>query len=280
MSESFLPCKIVDRQWAEKLLDGEVFMRALSEFGCWEASSDIKDQNRKDIMEGAVASYVNPNDVDCLKGLDPSFKNIIGNVTLIDQGDLQFFKVFCLYCLEFEHNRPVLPDSRVEEFGDTAVIFRDFNSFLLRLFKAIESQYLEHVELLDRINYYDINTNRRLNPLFEKTTKYAFQKELRFAFCPAEKNKFYIGPDPDNAYRIIWNKDRVTVNIGDIRDIAYSVPIGKFLDGTGIVMIAKNYFPLSGNLRVPYDYLVSKTREEMKKYKPNMVIPMVTIFGK
>ena len=71
MSETFLPCKIVDRQWAEKLLDGEVFMRALSEFGCWEASSDIKDQNRKDIMEGAVASYVNPNDVDCLKGLDP-----------------------------------------------------------------------------------------------------------------------------------------------------------------------------------------------------------------
>jgi hypothetical protein len=31
----FLPVKIYDRQWAEKLLDGSVFMRSLFEYGSW-----------------------------------------------------------------------------------------------------------------------------------------------------------------------------------------------------------------------------------------------------
>ena len=188
MQNQFLPCKIVDRQWAEKLLDGEVFMRPLFEFGVWEKTNEINDPNRKDIMEGAVASFPNPDTVPFLKNLDPAFKSAIKNVTLIDMGDLQFFKVFCLYCLEFKENKPILPDARVKDFGDTVVVFRDFNSFLLRFFQTILSRYEEHVVLLDRINYYGINENRNLNPLFEKTKRYAYQNELRLAFCLSEKN--------------------------------------------------------------------------------------------
>ena len=114
MLPHFLPCKIVDQQWAEKLLDGEVFMRPLYEFGFWEKTNEINDPNRKDIMEGAVASLTNPDMVPALKNLDPAFKSAIKNVTLIDIGDLQFFKVFCLYCLEFKDNEPVLPDARLK----------------------------------------------------------------------------------------------------------------------------------------------------------------------
>lgn len=34
--KKFIPVKVTDREWAEKLLDGEVFMRPLYEFGCME----------------------------------------------------------------------------------------------------------------------------------------------------------------------------------------------------------------------------------------------------
>ena len=33
--KKFIPVKVTDREWAEKLLDGEVFMRPLYEFGAW-----------------------------------------------------------------------------------------------------------------------------------------------------------------------------------------------------------------------------------------------------
>lgn len=279
MQKQFLPCKIVDRQWAEKLLDGEVFMRPLYEFGVWEKTNEINDPHRKDIMEGAVASFTNPDTVPFLKNLDPAFKSAIKNVTLIDMGDLQFFKVFCLYCLEFKENKPILPDARVKDFGDTVVVFRDFNSFLLRFFQTILSRYEEHVVLLDRINYYGINENRNLNPLFEKTKKYAYQNELRLAFCLSEKNKFYVPTKPEDNYRLIWNKERMIINVGDIRDIAYAIPTSKFLDGSGILRVNQNLYPFTGNPEAPYDNWVINTRKEMAHYRPTLVTPMITITG-
>ena len=279
MQNQFLPCKIVDRQWAEKLLDGEVFMRPLFEFGVWEKTNEINDPNRKDIMEGAVASFTNPDTVPFLKNLDPAFKSAIKNVTLIDMGDLQFFKVFCLYCLEFKENKPILPDARIKDFGDMVVVFRDFNSFLLRFFQTILSRYEEHVVLLDRINYYGINENRNLNPLFEKTKRYAYQNELRLAFCLSEKNKFYVSSKPEENYRLIWDKERMIINVGDIRDIAYAIPTSKFLDGSGILRVNQNLYPFTGNPEAPYDNWVINTRKEMAHYHPTLVTPMITITG-
>lgn len=215
-------------------------MRPLSEFGSWELSSDITDRGRKDIMEGAVATYSNPDDLVFMRRFDPAFKKYIGNVTLIDQSDLQYFKVFCMYCLEVENDKPVLPDIKLEGFGDTVVVFRDFNSFLLRFFKAIEARFEEHVDLLNIINYYGFEENRRLNPLFEKTSGYSYQKELRLAICQSERNKFYRGHE--DAYTLIPDKERITLNVGDIRDIAYATPFKSFLGCSGIVGV--HYSPV------------------------------------
>lgn len=68
--QSFIPVKITDRIWAERLLSGEMFMRSLSEFGIWDKESPVKDDNRKDIFEGAVSTYGSPECSPFLKGVD------------------------------------------------------------------------------------------------------------------------------------------------------------------------------------------------------------------
>ena len=46
----FLPVKVTDRQWAEVLLDGSVYMRSLFDFGAWnttaKASGNAEKRNR------------------------------------------------------------------------------------------------------------------------------------------------------------------------------------------------------------------------------------------
>jgi hypothetical protein len=49
----FLPVKIIDKQWADKLIGGSVFMLSLYEFGVWNLDAKIKgcakemDTNKK-----------------------------------------------------------------------------------------------------------------------------------------------------------------------------------------------------------------------------------------
>lgn len=53
--KKFIPVKVTDREWAEKLLDGEVFMRPLYEFGAWNLKKEDKQLNnsfRGDLCEG------------------------------------------------------------------------------------------------------------------------------------------------------------------------------------------------------------------------------------
>lgn len=255
----FIPCKILDRQWAEKLLDGEVFMRPLAQFGSWDTNSAITDSTRKDYTEGAVACYSNADQAPFLSGFDSAFKAVISRALLIDDSELQYFKLFCMYCMEVgEDNNLLQPDPRIRGFGDTVIAFRDFNSFLVRWGRALESKYEDWVDLLDRINYYSVNTNRMLVPLFEKSDEYRYQKELRLAFCRSVKF-------PEGSYRIALEKEAVTVNIGDIRDIAYAVPMDDFLSGRGIA--GRHYFPETGNLNMPYDFMVNHTKEQMKTVK-------------
>lgn len=254
----FLPCKILDSKWAEKLLNGEVFMRPLFEFGSWNTDSDITDANRRDNMEGVIAYYANASEAPFLQGFDPAFKAVISRTAVIDDSELPYFKLFCMYCMEVgEDNNPILPDPRVRGFGDTAIVFRDFNTFLTRWGRALEARYQDWVDLLDRINYYSPSTNRTLVPLFEKSEEYSYQKELRLAFCRSAKF--------DDYYRIALEKEPVIVNVGDIRDIAYAVPIDKFLDASGVV--GRHYFPETGDLNVPYDFMVNHTREQMKTFR-------------
>lgn len=52
--------KFVDKKWADKLMDGEVFMRAIACFGdISRRSSDSQNKFRGDVLEGINYSFGN-----------------------------------------------------------------------------------------------------------------------------------------------------------------------------------------------------------------------------
>lgn len=148
--QRFIPVKITDRQWAEKLLDGDVFMRPLSEFGSWGKVEKHRDKQlnnnfRGDIREGTSAVFSAVQDCGYLDNVDPELRKVIKQINVIED-EVQFFRIFSLYCMEYdiEHDFFFTPDPRIRSFGDTAVIIKDAPEFIERMGKALFERY-EHL---------------------------------------------------------------------------------------------------------------------------------------
>lgn len=66
----FIPVKITDKQWADRLIQGEVYMRALHEFGLWgnvdEKDPVLKNDFRGDPYSGITATFKTPDDIATL----------------------------------------------------------------------------------------------------------------------------------------------------------------------------------------------------------------------
>ena len=191
--KKFIPVKVTDREWAEKLLDGEVFMRPLYEIGGWNLenrTSQLNNSFRGDVSEGTTAVFADVEDCPLAKDLKSAFGDLIKRVSYIDDTDIKYFKIFSLYCMEYDpiHNFFVRPDSRMRKFGDTAVIITDYNEFIDRYAKALFKRYDPIVSMIDRVSFYDFKKTKRINPLFGKHQKFEYQNELRMAFCELEKN--------------------------------------------------------------------------------------------
>ena len=283
IEKKFIPVKVTDREWAEKLLDGEVFMRPLYEFGGWNLknrTSQLNNSFRGDISEGTTAVFADVEDCPLAKDLKSAFGDLIKRVSYIDDTDIKYFKIFSLYCMEYDpiHNFFVRPDSRMRKFGDTAVIITDYNEFIDRYAKALFKRYDPVVSMIDRVSFYDFKNTKRIHPLFGKHQKFEYQNELRMAFCELEKNEFAMGPDADSALKIVEDASPVKLQLGSIRDIAYAVPIDNFLK-----LLIPRYIPLHFPMRelyqVPsnYDVIVAETRKAMKDYKSIFIKPMITI---
>ena len=283
IEKKFIPVKVTDREWAEKLLDGEVFMRPLYEFGGWNLenrTAQINNSFRGDVAEGTTAVFADIEDCPLAKDLKSTFGDLIKRVSYIDDTDIKYFKIFSLYCMEYDpiHNFFVRPDSRMRKCGDTAVIITDYNEFIDRYAKALFKRYDPVVSMIDRVSFYDFKKTKRINPLFGKHQKFEYQNELRMAFCELEKNEFAMGPDADSALKIVEDASPVKLQLGSIRDIAYAVPIDNFLK-----LLIPRYIPLHFPMRelyqIPsnYDIIVSETRKIMKNYKSIFVKPMITI---
>ena len=173
--------------------------------------------------------------------------------------------------MEFDpdNGKPVPPDSRVSGFGDSAIVIRDFNEFLIRFGRAIINMFEYSIEFADRINYFELYDNRQLIPLFEKVSSFSYQKELRLALAQTVK--------VDDSYRVLFVSDNIKLNIGDIRDIAYLIPIDDFLDLSGIY----GHFvcPSNNDREHPslFDKMVNDTRVQMMNYKVTYTRPLITI---
>lgn len=146
----FVPVKVTANQYADKLLDGEVYLRPVNEFGIWareenRGNATLDNNYRGDLREGAVSIAKDAASCERLQEMDPEFKKYAQDITFIDDYEAKYFKIYSLYCLDYDpfNDFFMKPDERIKQFGDTAVVIRDINEFLRRICVACIRQY-EH----------------------------------------------------------------------------------------------------------------------------------------
>ncbi len=165
--------KFIDKKWADKLMDGEVFMRAIACFGdISRRSADSQNEFRGDVLEGINYSFGN-------------------QVCLIDVLTYRE-KIYCLYALEFdeETGRFIKPDNRILDFGDTAVIIHNTGEFLHRICYAMLDRFgNDFWTSFQRVEYdVDFSVEQPYDE-FCKAISYAYQNEFRIVLDLA-KGKF------------------------------------------------------------------------------------------
>ncbi len=81
---------------------------------------------------------------------------VVKSVSLIDESDIQYFKVFCLYCMDYapEINFFEKPDPRMAELGDAAVIIQNYNEFIERYGRALFAKYPYVTSMIDRVPFF------------------------------------------------------------------------------------------------------------------------------
>lgn len=212
--------KFIDKKWADKLMDGEVFMRAIACFGdISRRASDSQNEFRGDVLEG----------------INYSFGNQVGLVDVLTYRE----KIYCLYALEFDEEAGgfIKPDNRILEFGDTAVIIYNTGEFLHRICNAMLERFGNNFwTSFQRVEYdVDFSVEQPYDE-FCKAFSYAYQNEFRIVldlangkFNPEQLSdvtdfarltfpgKIEEDTNPDSL------SDSLTLNIGNIRDISISI---------------------------------------------------------
>lgn len=252
MENPYFLVKVVDKQWAEKFMDGEVFMRAISCFGdLSRRSKDSQNQFRGDVLEGFSYSFKNHHNPfahieDTSGNISEIAPNQVGLIDVLKYRE----KIFCLYALEYDIQKSqfIVPDERISEFGDTAVIVYRPQAFLYRVCQEMLGRFgNDFWTSFMRVDYdVDFSTERPYDE-FSKAPSYSWQKEFRIALDLAQ-GKF----DPDTISNITdfarltfpgkieedtnpdSLADSITLNIGDTRDISISVPVFTLFDGKAI----------------------------------------------
>ena len=186
----------------------------------------------------------------------------------MDDTELKYLKLFCLYGLRYcqELNCFFKPDENIKEFGDSAVVFIDFEEFLKRLYLTVKKKYNGHcLFLIDDVDYCDFDETKELYPGFSKHKSYSYQNEIRVAVAQLEKNNFAINQAEDE-YSMVLDEDDLFIEVGDISDIAYKIPIKDLLD----LQIDRSLkFPMSINNgpKTFVDYVIEETKKQLKDYK-------------
>ena len=227
-----LPVNILEKQWAEKLLEGSVFMRSLYEFGAWNTDANVKGKEmdnsfRRDVGEGMIRN-INPKTGDSFFDsiFSPQEKTIIKNFWYIDES-LKFFKIYCMYCLTYNTNKKEFerPDERIKDFGDTAVIIRNGKEFTHRVVQKLFYGFGDNVHFdMKQVSYYDISKDFGDFGIFWKGKGYEWQNELRMAVALLDCRNRKIDENGNRFGILIESIDPIKLEIGSIRDIAVAIP--------------------------------------------------------
>lgn len=274
MHTQFIPVKITDKQWADRLVKGEVFMRALHEFGSWGRleglGNNLDNDYRGDLYSGVTATFKSPEEDRFFAGLPQEVKNSGMAWCMIDESDIQFFKIFSLYRYEFDEEKQefIKPDPRMKQFGDTAVLITDYCEFIERYGKAMFKAYEKVIGMIGNVEPFNFEETRELNPLFCKHESQAYQNELRMALGVLKKNIFAMDADAENANELVRSLEPVKLQLGDISDITIEMLIDDFLNGC-LPYGFRCRWPSSGDPERPsnYDNIVEWTAEQMRNVR-------------
>ncbi len=286
MERKFIPVKITDKQWADRFVQGEVFMRALADFGVWNRLQNIENAKinndfRGDLREATVR-HVEENfeNEPFLKGVDPEFVDVIKNMDYIDYSDMQYFKLFCLYNLYYNENSRTFecPDMQLASFGDTAVIITDVEAFIRRfliaLFALEDKNNTHFIPVANIVEYYMPKTTDIKTPLFHKTSSYAWQNELRIAIAELDiHNKFL--RCADGRYPIIQNTDPILLNIGSIEDITLQIPVHDLISLNLPAELPNRCFEITPESLL--GKIIDETQQQFKNYVPMQTKPIFII---
>jgi len=272
----FLPIKIQSDEFAKKLYeDGEVYMRSLHEFGSWgvfDQDEVLKNNYRADLFSGVTEVFASPEDSDLLRHSPDILKQRMKNCCYIDNGSPQYFKIYSLYCWDFENGQFQPVDERMRQFGDTAVIITNFQEFLRRVgYKLID--LFDPVSIMcDRMEFFDFSKTQAINPIFYKYAGQAYQKELRIAACQLQE-----GVNPQRALKKDFSP--VKFQIGAIDDITRIVPTDDLISGKVEINGDEIVWPSSEvtDKSTNYDKAVAFTKAQMNIYRSSSVKPMFSL---
>ncbi len=177
--------KVTAKYWAERFLDGEIYMRSLSHFSdMLLRSQDANNTFRGDIFEGAVAvtGASGPGSAFLKDAFNDKFP-ANGHVVWLSE-PMRQLRIYCLYCLEYSTNLSafVAPHTRVHEFGDTAVLIIHPIEFFARLRRCFSGRSINlNMCAAKRVNYSLDSSVSGDHDEFSKHPNYSWQKEYRLS---------------------------------------------------------------------------------------------------
>lgn len=231
MTHTYLPMKIYDRQWADALMSGQIFMRPLADFGCWRVLDQkdlggeaLNNQFRGDIGEGIIRN-ISPDEKDSFFDALPEElgDHLLGKYYIAEEE--KHTRVFSMAKLEYDTERKCyrLLDEKMRQFGDTAVIITNPEEFYQRIVRAYITAFPDrYLVEIGEIVYKDIWKDFGEWGVFAKEQKYSWQKEVRLA--ARLRPDIVVLPNAPKP-------EPVLLDIGALADIALEVPVEDLLNG-------------------------------------------------
>ena len=188
--------KIGEKQYMEKLLGGEIYMKNINYFREYEES--YQNNSRGDRYE--CYDFISQNNKIFI--LDEMMSKSIlevENVNVFE--DKKSFPGY-LYCMYAVHSgkESVLIDKRMFEFGDYAIVIFNPNEFIRRIKSYCKERNLH--PNCSPVEYYGEKIKKGLITPFMKRDSYSYQSEARIYIHDSNP------------------QENMTLNIGSIKDIA------------------------------------------------------------
>lgn len=227
--------------YAEELLKGNLYLNSLEYYRGIEKviAGETVDRNTaiNDYLEGSIAS-INKDDLEKI-GMSDLYNAVgdalIGNVYLLSEG-AKFLKVFCLYAFIFDDETKITftPSPKLFQFGSKyAVIINDVEEFMKRIINGLELQKdTFNITSMQSgfVEYYDNDEKTKVLGPLHKVANFWWQHEFRMIFTQG---------NPD--------LEPVTLQIGDISDIAFRVDAETLINSPNVVFNEFEFIPEADN---------------------------------